>query len=82
MPFIDVIDIGEEVVCDFCNTGFEDDSVEGGCFIGTYAICPECTRTRGIKSTPEEPVDFIKGSFRQAVLKSRNGDNTIKIWTE
>jgi len=82
MPLIDVIDIGEEVVCDFCNLSFEDDSAEGGCFIGTYAVCPACTQARDTKSSDEEPVEFIKGSFRQAVLKSRRGDNTIKIWCE
>jgi len=80
MPLLDVIDIGEEVICDFCNNSYDDDSVEGGCFIGTYAVCPECTKD--VKSSEEEEIEFIQGSFRQAVLKKRNGDNTIKIWSE
>ncbi len=81
MPFINIIDIGEEVLCDYCNTAIEDDSIEGGCFVGSYAVCPACTRDKGLKSSDEEPVDFIQGSFRRAVLKKRDGDNTIKIWT-
>ncbi|NMC35228.1 MAG: hypothetical protein GYA36_22645 [Veillonellaceae bacterium] len=80
MPLLDVIDVGDEVVCDFCNTGFEDDSVEGGCFIGTYAVCPACTKD--IKASDEEEIEYIRGSFRRAVLKKRDGDNTIKIWVE
>lgn len=78
MPFLDVIDIGDEVICDFCNLSFDDDSAEGGCFIGSYAVCPECTK--GIKPSDEEEIEYIQGPFRQAVLKKRDGDNTIKIW--
>ena len=33
MPLIDVIDIGDEVVCDFCNLSVEDDAIAGGCAI-------------------------------------------------
>jgi ssDNA-binding Zn-finger/Zn-ribbon topoisomerase 1 len=45
-----VVDCGPYVVCDFCNKEFTESEEVGGSAIGSWAICPECT-----KKLSEEP---------------------------
>ena len=73
--------IGESVVCDYCNADIPDDSVQGGCFAGSYAVCPRCAE--GVFKNAEKDdwknIELINGSFRKAVLKRRNGRNYIEV---
>lgn len=80
-----IIDIGDEVACDYCNGDSEE---TGGMLFMGYAICPICTaktiqdyRREG-KGLPKRSVDAVCPeylSFHDFVLSLRNGDNTIKI---
>lgn len=38
----EVINIGDEVLCDLCNTSYKDVMLSGGAIVGSYAICPKC----------------------------------------
>jgi hypothetical protein len=74
---IEIIDIGNTVLCDFCNMDYTESDEPGGCLMGSYAICPRCTpklnkREVDVFNLPTVP-------FRKFVLKIRGGDNTIKI---
>ena len=82
---IHIIEIGKNVACDICNYDFTDSDDSGGFLFETFAYCPKCASESlaRIQSYGEE--QYIKGycpegmSFREWVLKLRNGDNTIKI---
>lgn len=39
---IEIIDVGDCVVCDFCNENFTDSEECGGLLFGSYATCPRC----------------------------------------
>lgn len=82
---IQVIQIGNHVVCDVCNDDYIDSNESGGFLFGSHAYCPKCAaknieaiRTYGEEGYIEEwcPPDM---SFRDWVLQLRGGDNTIKI---
>lgn len=63
----------EEVVCDTCSRLIESDLEEGGSFMGSYSVCPQCTE-RIVKLASEEEMatfKFIQGSFRTTVLLKR-----------
>ena len=38
------IDPGNTVLCDFCNDDFTDSDETGGCLVGSYGVCPKCTK--------------------------------------
>jgi len=82
-----IINIGDNVVCDLCNTDYTESDEQGGFIFGSHAVCPTCApRMRAsIRECKEE--HFITAecpagiSFREFVLNIRNGDNTIRIQT-
>ncbi len=77
---MDIIDIGNTVLCDFCNEDYTDSDVKGGCLIGSYAICPECEQ----EIEHREEIDQFcppETEFRKWVLDLRGGKNTIEIYT-
>lgn len=79
MKLTSVIDVGESVVCDFCNDDFTESEETGGALIGSYAICPKCTA--GVKHKEEIDICCPAGTqFRKWVLQLRGGDNTIKTY--
>ena len=79
----DSIDIGDTVVCDFCNADYTDSDEWGGVLIGSYAVCPACAPAAMHKAEKYgEPVDAVcppDKSFKEWVLELRGGDNTIRI---
>jgi hypothetical protein len=80
-----VIDIGDTVVCDWCNADYTESDESGGFLFGSHAVCPKCApdgRER-IKGYGEER-DIVAEcppelSFKAWVLQLRGGDNTIRI---
>jgi hypothetical protein len=69
--FIIVCPTDDEVICDFCNRTVTPEE-EGGCFIGSYAVCPDCTKTR-LSDESRKDAELVSGSFVQAVYKKRQG---------
>ena len=76
----DIIDIGDTVLCDFCNDDYTDSDAQGGALVGSYAICPQCASE--INDTGEPIITCPEGMrFRDWVLRLRGGRNTIEITT-
>jgi hypothetical protein len=71
-----IIDIGDEVTCDFCNADYTDSDAVGGILIGSYAICPRCVTKRSYAEA-----DLRAGKdekFKDFVLRIRT-HNTIGV---
>ena len=67
-PVIAICDPGEIVLCDLCNDEYTESEEIGGSAIGSWAICPKCT-----KKLTEEP-DLRAGAdetFRDFVYRLR-----------
>ena len=85
---IEVIEMGDTIFCDACNEDYtNNDLATGGFIFGSKAYCPRCAEKRlpSIKSYGEE--HYIKAycpkgmSFKDFILKIRDGNNQIKIIT-
>ena len=84
---VDVIDIGENVVCDSCNEDYTGSDEQGGLLFSSSAFCPKCApRMRALaKQYNEEQyiTDYAQPgeSFKDFCLRLRGGNNTITITT-
>lgn len=70
------IDIGDAVVCDFCNRDYTESDQVGGVIVGSYAACPICENNSMLKDA-----DYVSRpgeSFKDFVLRTRS-HNTIGI---
>jgi len=82
-----VSDIGDTVICDWCDIEYTNSDAKGGILFGEKSICPKCMpkALENIKKFKEE--EFIKAvcpddmTFKDFVMTIRGGDNTIKIIT-
>lgn len=36
------IDMGDDVICDYCDEDYSNSDEEGGFLFGSYAVCPKC----------------------------------------
>lgn len=88
MGNVEVIDIGNTVLCDGCNTDFTGRDDSGGFLFGSYAYAPCCAdrMLENIRRHNEE--HLIKAwcpagkSYRQWVLEDlRQGNNSIVTHT-
>lgn len=81
----EIIDVGDTVLCDMCNDDFTNSDEKGGFLFGSSAVCPRCTpdMEKNIAHYKEE--EYIKDrarpdeSFKDFVMRLRNGDNRIII---
>jgi hypothetical protein len=74
-----VINIGDSVVCDYCNDDYTNSDKCGGGIVGSDAVCPECIRT--VCSNGQE-LDMAcpEGmTFKEFVLRYRDGNDYIVI---
>lgn len=84
---LEIIDIGNQVICDWCGTDFTDRDDQGGILFGSKACCPICTLEVERSAMRYQEYHYIKGrcpagmSFREWVLELRGGDNTIKFYS-
>ena len=81
MELIDSIDIGNEVICDYCNKTIAEDEQEGF-FVGSNAVCAECGKDIRVSDYQRFDVTHVSKDFKQAVLRKRNGNNCIEIYSE
>jgi len=89
-PEVQVFDIGETVICDWCGKDFTDppeSEVCGGLLFGSKACCPECEPkfTESAKSYNEEKYinDHCPAgmTFKKWVIGLRGGNNTVKVYS-
>ena len=84
---IEIIDIGNQVICDWCGTDCTQSDEIGGLLFGSKACCPACVRKVEQAADHYGEQRFIKDRcppgmmFREWVLKLRDGDNTVRIIT-
>ena len=88
MQLENVIDCGEQVICDICDSDYSNSDERGGFLFSSYAYCPKCAK-EGLERIKEYgETQYIKAycpdsmSFKDFILDIRNGDNTIKFYTE
>ncbi len=82
----EVMDIGEQVLCDICNEDYSHSEEKGGFLFGSKGYCPKCALSglRTIKKYKEE--EYIKAyaeegeSFKDFILRMRGGDNTVRMF--
>lgn len=80
------VDIGQIVVCDFCDKDWTDSGVSGGILFQSKAVCPDCTPRilKSVRDHGEE--EFIRGTcppgqaFADYIRALRGGDNTIAFY--
>lgn len=71
-------DIGDTVVCDYCNRDYTESEATGGLIVGSYAVCPKCERNSLLKDA-----DYVSKpgeTFKDFVLRVRE-HNTVGIYT-
>lgn len=86
---MDIINIGQDVICDFCNSDGEESN--GGVLIGTSAVCGLCCKQYGYdKDDYEHKGDIAEifpksKTFKENVLEyrlrttgSKNGEIIIR----
>lgn len=79
------IDIGNRVICDFCDTDYTDRNDLGGVLFESKAVCPECVPGLLESCAKYNEERFIRDragdgeSFRDFVLRIRNGNNLISV---
>lgn len=78
-------DIGEVVVCDFCNEDYTDSDEPGGFLFGSYGTCPKCVPRIEIAAKHHNEEDLIREralpgeTFKAFSLRMRQGDNKIRF---
>jgi formylmethanofuran dehydrogenase subunit E len=86
-PHVEVIDIGNQVVCDSCGEDYTNSEEKGGILFCSKGICPKCTErwVEGAKRYGEERYIYNRAkegeSFKDFILRVRDGDNKITITT-
>lgn len=87
MKVIETIDIGEDVMCDWCGDDYTNSEESGGITFGSKACCPACEGKVEASAINYGETHLLgercpEGmSFKNWVLKLRGGDNTIRIVT-
>lgn len=82
---MNILDVGNLVVCDVCGDDCTDSSESGGFIFGSYAYCPKCAvkGMQSIKKYNEErmirAVCPTHSSFPDFVRAYRGGNNLITI---
>jgi len=58
---IDVSDIGDDVICDFCNADYTNLPDSGGYIVDGWAVCPACALSvsRKMKESGEAPAEAV-----------------------
>jgi hypothetical protein len=82
---VEVFDIGNSVVCEFCGQDYTNSDEKGGFIFESKGVCPRCAPSFMSKVIGYNEQSFIRGSalpgeqFRDFILRSRGGNNTVTI---
>lgn len=83
----DEIEVGNEILCDICNEDYTNSDEHGGFLFESKGICPKCAPSfeksaRGYGEEKYITERCKKGeSFKDFILRIRQGDNAIKIFS-
>ena len=87
--YIESTDIGDTVLCDYCNKEYgRDNPAKGGMLVGSYAVCPECVPKAEESARKYNEQKHIKArcpegvTFHDWCIQLRGGNNTIKVITK
>ena len=88
MQHLEIIDIGNQVICDFSDKDFTDSESVGGFVFGSKGCCPDCAprMMQNIEKYNEQK--YIKDralpgeSFASFILRYRGENNTVTIYSE
>lgn len=84
---VEVMDIGRNVQCDWCNKDYTDLPDSGGIIFGSKACCPECSPNLIAAVVRHKEEKYIKArcpvgmSFADWCLELRGGDNTVRFYS-
>jgi hydrogenase maturation factor HypF (carbamoyltransferase family) len=79
--------LGDIVLCDFCNDDYTVSDDTGGLIFGSKAVCPNCTPKLSADAKRYNEEHFIKArckpdqSFADFVREFRSGPAEIKVYT-
>ncbi len=88
MRDITVIDMGDQVLCDWCGKDYTNSDAKGGFMFGFKATCPSCAPKMEADAKKYDEEHYIRArcpadlTFREWVLRLRNGDNRIIVTSE
>lgn len=84
---IEEFDIGNTVLCDFCNEDFTHSEAKGGLLFQSKAACPNCAPSIQASAVRHGETQYIRlvcpddMAFKDFVLWIRGGNNKIRILT-
>jgi hypothetical protein len=87
MKKVDVIDIGECVICDSCNEDYTASDEKGGILFCSSAFCPKCAPRMTSLAKQYNEEEYITDrarpgeTFKDFCIRLRDGNNTITITT-
>lgn len=80
-------DIGNTVLCDFCDEDYSFSSEKGGIIFQSKGVCPKCCPDFLVNVRKYGEEEFIRAkpkpdeSFRDFILRIRDGNNKVTITT-
>lgn len=90
---IDIYDVGETVICDSgtskdCKRDYTALDDQGGFLFGSNGYCPPCAKEAYPRIVSYGEQEYIKAvcpegmSFREFILKIRNGHNNVTVHSD
>lgn len=76
-----IIDIGDTIMCVFCNADYSENNESGGGLVGDYAVCPDCLEKVYLDGHMPDLVCPKGVTFKEFVLRIRDSRNFIAIQT-
>jgi len=80
-----IYDIGDTVICDYCNKDFTKSDAKGGFIFESKAICPDCAPGTLLQIKGYNETKYIKKycpegmTFKNFVIGYRAGNNTVRV---
>ena len=84
---LQIIDVGDSVVCDLCNVEYRGSDRQGGILVQSKAVCPECAPKYEADLREYDEMHLLRArcpagmTFHAWVMHLRGGDNSIKVYS-
>jgi hypothetical protein len=82
-----IIDVGDSVQCDLCNTEYRGSDAQGGILVQSKGVCPKCAPKFEADLIKYDEAHLIRDrcpegmTFHAWVMQLRGGDNSIKVYS-